>query len=362
MIITNIICYSDSKSRMLYVKVETDEGVSGFGECSPIQVEAMLQIIHQSIKPQVIGLNPFDTELIEERVIRKLYKMSGQLLAAAFSGVEIALWDIKAKFLGQPLYNLLGGKYRETIPLYGSSMSRDLTLEQEVEKLREGIDKYHFQAVKIKVGPRFGTGLPVDLDYDALKVRTVREAIGDSCRLMIDGNSSYSYIQAVQLFDKIKQYDIHHYEEPCPYYDIEAYVKLTETLPVPIHVGEQDWNIFTFRDYIARGACHLYAADPIKCGGIASAKRAATLCKAFNIGYVPHNTTRGVGFAAALHLAASTPECSGYYEYSIEKGNFREQFLQDSFEVEIGFIKVPNGIGLGIELDEEKMKRMLNVL
>lgn len=359
MIITQLTCYS--AKGLLYIKLDTDEGISGFGECSPMQIETTLQIIHNIVKPQVIGMSPYDSELMEQRVLARHYKISGQLLAMAYSGIDTACWDIRAKAAGQPLYNLLGGKYRQAVPLYGSSMSRDLTHEQEAEKLREGIDKFHFKAVKIKVGPRLGTGLPVNLADDAAKVRTVREAIGPDIKLMLDGNSSYTYMQAVQLYDRIKPYDIYHYEEPCPYYDIEAYVKLASTLPVPIHVGEQDWNLYTFRDFIARGACHMYAADPIKCGGLSNAKRAAVLCRAFGIEYIPHNTTRGIGFAAALHLAASTPECSGYYEYSIEKNNLREQFMRQPLQVSDGYIQVPDGIGLGIEIDVEKMEKLLQV-
>jgi L-alanine-DL-glutamate epimerase-like enolase superfamily enzyme len=357
--ITQLTCYS--AKGLLYIKLDTDEGISGFGECSPMQIETTLQIIQNVVKPQVLGMSPFDGELIEERVMTKHYKISGQLLAMAYSGVEIACWDIRAKAAKQPLYNLLGGKYRQAVPLYGSSMSRDLSHQQEAAKLREGIDKFQFKAVKIKVGPRMGTGLPVNLEDDAAKVKTIRETIGPDIKLMIDGNSSYTYIQAVQFYDKVKQYDLYHYEEPCPYYDIEAYVKLAHTLPVPIHIGEQDWNLFTFRDFISRGACHMYAADPIKCGGLSSAKRVAALCRAFGVHYVPHNTTRGIGFAAALHLAVSTPECSGYYEYSIEKENLREQFMEDTLKVSDGFVHVPEGHGLGIEIDVEKMEKLLYV-
>jgi L-alanine-DL-glutamate epimerase-like enolase superfamily enzyme len=357
--VTDIVCYF--AEGLFYVKVETDEGVSGFGECSPMQVDVILPIIQKVIKPLIIGKSPFDMEKIEESVLRKNYKISGQLLAMAYSGIEIAMWDAKARFLKQPLYNLIGGKYRDSIPLYGSSMSRDLSPKEEAAKLVEGIEQFNFKAVKIKTGPRMGSGLPVDLQADALKIRTVREAIGKDCRLMVDGNSSYTYIQAVQLYEMVKDCDLHHYEEPCPYYDIEAYIKLCQTLPVPIHVGEQDWNLFTFRDFISKGACHLYAADPIKCGGIASAKRAAVLCRAFGIHYVPHNTTRSIGFAAALHLAASTPECTSYYEYSIEKHSLREQFAPKEFVVRDGFISIPDGHGLGVEPDEEKMRRLLEV-
>lgn len=123
-----------------------------------------------------------------------------------------------------------------------------------------------------------------------------------------------------------------------------------------------DEDLILHGDFIARGACHLYAADPIKCGGLLNAKRAATLCRAFGIHYVPHNTTRGIGFAAALHLAASTPECNSYYEYSIEKNNLRGQMLRTKFNVSQGRIRVPDGPGLGIEPDEEKMNSLLTVV
>src|SRR4051812_9251238 len=108
--VTNVICYF--AKGLFYVKVETDEGVSGFGECSPMQVDAVLSIIQTVIKPQLIGHDVFETEKLEEIILRKNYKISGQLLAMAYSGIEIALWDARARFLKQPLYNLLGGKYR----------------------------------------------------------------------------------------------------------------------------------------------------------------------------------------------------------------------------------------------------------
>lgn len=188
--------------------------------------EAVTQIIFKTIKPQIMNMDPFNIEKIEEKVILKNYKISGQLLAMAFSGVEIALWDIKGKFLKQPIYNLLGGKYRDKVYFYGSSISRNLNPDEEAEKLREGIQTFGFQAIKFKIGPRMGTGLSVNLDKDEEKVREIREGIGADIHMMVDANSSYTYIQAVQCYERIKAYRIFHFEEPCPYYDIEAYVKL----------------------------------------------------------------------------------------------------------------------------------------
>lgn len=347
--ITAVTCHV-SRSKF-YVQVESDAGVSGFGESSPMRPDVLLQIHRSVIRPAVLGMDPFQAEAIEERVLRRNYKIAGQLLAAAFSGLEIALWDLRGRYLGQPVYNLLGGRYRGRVPVYGSSMSRDLPPAEEAAKLRGAIARLGITAVKIKVGPRYGSGAPVDLDADEEKVRTVREAIGPSCRLMLDGNGSYTYIEAVQLYHRVERYRIHHFEEPCPYRDVEAYVRLAHSLPVPIHVGEQDWDLFTFRDFISRGACHLYAADPVKCGGLSSAKRAATLCRAFGIQYVPHNTTRSIGFAAALHLAASTPECAGYAEYSIEREDAPPPVALP-FEVRDGCVGVPDGPGLGFHPPE----------
>jgi L-alanine-DL-glutamate epimerase-like enolase superfamily enzyme len=359
MIIKDIVCYTGN--RIFFVEVVTDQGISGFGECSPMNNDAVLPLVLKTIKPALLGWSVFDLEKIEERILKRHYKFSGQLLAMAFSGVEIALWDAKAKYCGQPVYNLLGGRYRERVKFYGSSMSRDLSHAEEAAKLRQGIDRFGFEAVKFKVGPRMGTGLPVNLQQDEEKVRIVREAIGPECRMMVDGNSSYTYSQAVQLFERIRQYDVYHYEEPCPYYDVEAYVKLAAALPVPIHVGEQDWNLFTVRDFISRGGCHLYAADLVKCGGFSSARRIAALCRAFGITYAGHNTSRGIGLAAAIQLAASTPEYDYYLEYSIESSEVKDQYMRLDIDVQAGGCEIPSSPGIGVEMDLEKIRKTLTV-
>lgn len=343
----------------VYVKVETDMGISGYGECSRVGEEVVPDILHKVIKPIVLGKDPFNTEQIEHAVIAKKYKISGQLLAMAFSGVEMACWDIKGKSLGVPVYQLLGGLFRKELEFYGSSMSRDLSPAEEAAKVAGGIAEYGVRAVKMKVGPRFGTGGLVDLEHDVERVRVMRETIGTGVKLMLDANSSYTYAQAVQFFERVRGYDIFHYEEPCPYYDVEAYVKLAQ-LPVAIHVGEQDWNLYTFRDFIARGGCHLYAADVVKCGGIANSRRAAGLCRAFGITYAPHNTSRGVGLAATMQLAAALPECGYYLEWKIGDDP-SEQYLAEPFRIHGGKVEVPSKPGLGVELDLEKMERTMEV-
>ncbi|ANE47089.1 hypothetical protein SY83_13385 [Paenibacillus swuensis] len=354
--ITQISCYLGSG--IFYVKVDTDQGVSGYGECSRMNNEAVLSLIRTTIAPAVLGMNVFDLEKIEEKVMKHHYKISGQLLAMAYSGIEIALWDAKGKLLHQPIYNLLGGSYRNRAEAYGSSLQRDLSVVEEAERLKEAVDTLGLRAIKIKTGPRMGRGAP-NLREDAYKVRSVRDALGSEIDLMIDGNSYYTYMQAIQLFNMIEDCRLYHYEEPCPYDDVEAYVKLANRLPVPIHVGEQDWNLYTFRDFVARGACHYYAVDAVKCGGFANAMRASVLCRAFGIQYVPHNTSQGIGLAATLQLAATVPHFGGYVEYRILSKDHGCEYVANKFQLQNGGFAIPDGPGLGIQMDEERMEREL---
>ncbi|MFD2611045.1 mandelate racemase/muconate lactonizing enzyme family protein [Paenibacillus gansuensis] len=354
--ITQVACYFSSG--IFYVRVDTEEGVSGYGECSRMNNEAVLALVRTVIAPAVIGMSVFDGERIEEKVMTRNYKISGQLLAMAYSGVEMAIWDAKAVYLGQPIYNLLGGSYRDRVDAYGSSLQRDLGIEEEAERLKEAAVTLKLRAVKIKTGPRMGRG-PAELKRDAAKVKRVRKELGPDIELMVDGNSSYTYMQAVQLFHMIEDCRLYHYEEPCPYDDVEAYVKLANRLPVPIHVGEQDWNLYTFREFIARGACHYYAVDAVKCGGFANAMRATVLCKAFGIQYVPHNTSQGIGLAATLQLAATVPHFGGYVEYRILSEDHGSQYLADKLQLLDGGFRIPDGPGLGIRMDHERMDKEL---
>jgi L-alanine-DL-glutamate epimerase-like enolase superfamily enzyme len=245
-------------------------------------------------------------------------------------------------------------------------MSRHLPPDKEASKVAEAVLRDHFGAVKIKVGPRLGQPGPVDLAQDEAKIRAVQQAVGRTVPLMIDGNGSYSVSEAKMLARRIDDVGIRFFEEPCPYDDIETYVQLASdpTFP-PIQVGEQNWNLYTFRDFVSRRACHYYAADPVKCGGLGSAKRAAVLCRAFGVGYTPHNTTKSIGLAAAMHLALSTPECDGWYEYSIESGSDMDLInakighwdghLQD------GKIWIEGKPGLGVDVDEGWLSHHLTV-
>ncbi len=360
--IHSLTTYSKGQN-LVIVKALTDSGIAGYGECSGMYASATIDIIKRHIEPAIKGMSIFDLESIVQKAFRQKYKFYGQLLAMSFSGVELALWDAQGKALGQPVYNLLGGRYRGKIEYYASSMSRDLSPKQEAEKVAAAIQRYGFKALKVKVGARMGqTNGICDAALDVEKVRAVRAAVGPGIKIMIDGNSSFTWFQALQFFDLVRKYDILAFEEPCPFKDIESHAKLQSYLGVPINLGEQEWDLFQIKRMIASGACQILALDASKCGGLTMMKKSAALCEAFGILQAPHNTSRRINLYATMHFAAATPSCAFYQEFSIEQGTGADPFMVDACLPTDGTIVVPDAPGFGVTLDEKQLHETLDVL
>lgn len=354
--ITNVTSFTGNNVHL--VRIETDQGITGWGECSAMAPNITAEIIRSRFRKNLLGKNPFDLHLIEEAclVSNGGYKISGQLEAMAYSGIDIALWDIMGKATGQPVYNLLGGRYREEIQMYASSTTRDLTIEQECGKLERALTEYGFQAVKIKIGYRLGGSHEMpDMEADEAKVAAVRSLIGPHRKLLVDLNGSYTYSQAITFAKRIEKYDIFQYEEPCPYYDLESYQRAAQKIELPINVGEQDWNLHTIKDFIASGACQIAAPDAVKCGGLTMTRRIAALCKAYGIVYSPHNTSRGIGLAAQLHMYTAFPECNHFQEFVIEPAKGSCEYMKSRPIPKNGILRASEAPGLGFEIQEEKL-------
>ena len=361
--VTNITSFYAEERPAYIVRIDTDEGIFGHGECSPMHVGGILQLMRDRAASLVVGADPLQITMLEEKFLKQNYKIAGQLPAMTWSGIDQALWDIRAKAAGQSVQASLGGSVRDSVPYYGSSMSRHLSPEQEAEKILAAVALHGFRAVKIKIGKRMAEapGMP-DFRADALKVRRIREAIGPDIQIFVDGNSAYTAAQALQVWDRIREYDVALFEEPCPFQDLEAYAALAGRLPVPVNVGEQDWSLYTVRDFLLRGGCQHVGLDVTKCGGFSNAVRVATLCRAFGVQYVPHDTSRGIGFTATHHLAICLPECSGYQEYSIENPDSRDRYVLNRLIPMNGVVEKASGVGIGVEMDEERMRREMQVV
>ena len=341
----------------LLVRVETEDGVIGYGECSPMNVRLVAAHIEHALGPLVVGFDPFDVEAIVEKMFVSTYKLAGQSMAMAASGVEIALWDIMGKALGQPIYKLLGGAYRKEIPMYASSMRRDITPVEEARRLAGLVEKHGFKAVKVRVGSTFGFDKDAWPGRSIELVKEVRAALGDEIQIMVDANSCYSAPRAIELGRALERYRIFHFEEPCPYWDLDSTAKVARALDMPVAGGEQDWDLRRFKEMLQKEAVDIVQPDLIKAGGFSACRKIAALAEAFGCVCAPHQT-QPFGTVANLHLVAGTPNCRYFQEYNIEPHPLRDSlFKEPILEVRDGCLTVPEGPGLGVEINEEVVRR-----
>jgi len=337
----------------LLVRVHTDEGILGYGECSPMDNRLVAAHIEHTLAGLVIGRDPFDIEALVERMFISTYKMAGQGMAMAVSGIEIALWDIMGNACGQPIYKLLGGAYRKQIPMYASSMSREIGPADEAKRLAGLVEKHGFKAVKVKVGDTFGFDRDAAPGRSVALIKEVRAALGDSVEIMMDGNSGFTAPRAIELARAVEKYRIFHFEEPCPYWDLDSTAKVAKAIDMPVAGGEQDWELMRFKEMLQKEAVDIVQPDVIKAGGFLRCRKITAVAEAFGCVCTPHQT-QPFGTVANLHLAASTPNIRYFQEYNIEPHRLWDRlFVEPVLEVKDGYLTVPEGPGLGVEINEK---------
>ncbi len=328
----------------LYYKLFTDGGVTGVGEPSPSGGAANAEYLERSLKPLIVGEDAFAIEKLWEKMYVGTYKIRGQNVSMAISGVDIALHDIAGKALGVPVYQLLGGLYRDRIRMYASFTNRERTAVEQARMCGRMMER-GYRGTKIKIAARHGfDSRPLERDREL--VRQVRAAIGDKSELMVDANSGYSVHSAIRIGRFLEEQDVFMFEEPVPYTDLQGTAQVAASLDIPIAGGEQDHTRYDFQKIISAGALDIIQADVTKAGGLSECRKIAALADAADLYYTPHDTSHRIGLAATLHLVAATPCCRYAQEY-IEEPRKYEPWLTPRE----GYIAVPDKPGLGIEMD-----------
>ncbi|MBI3944490.1 MAG: mandelate racemase/muconate lactonizing enzyme family protein [Armatimonadetes bacterium] len=345
--------------RSLFVRVRTDEGITGIGECSPMNAPVVAAHIEHSLAPLAVGHDPTQVELLTERLFVGTYKIAGQTQAMATSGIELACWDIAGKALGVPVWRLLGGLYRDRVPVYASSGRRNTTPEEEAADLARLVEAHGFQAVKVKIGQRWGKDEDAMPGRSLALVKECRRVLGEDVAIMVDANGAYSAPRAIALGRRFEEYGVFHFEEPCPYHDDESTAKVAAALDLPVAGGEQEWDLLRFKTLLANRVVDAIQPDAIKTGGLLRSKKIGVLAEAFGAPVTQHNTQPTIGTVAMLHFAAVCPAARTPQEYSISAitGQHRLSGLlrEPDLRVEDGCLRVPDGPGLGVVLDDEKL-------
>ncbi len=343
------------------VEVSTDQGITGWGECFGGGNVALANrvIVEQVIQPMITGMNPLEREVIWHKVYN-LLRDHGQkgMPIQSLSGVDIALWDIAGKMLDQPVYQLLGGAFRETIPVYGYGMmlQRVPDLAARFAEESASIAGRGFRALKMKIG--LGPEKDVEL------VRAVREAVGPDVKLMVDANHAYTAREAIPLGRELEALGVFWFEEPVASEDHQGYRDLCLALDMNIAGGEGEFTRWGFRDLIENRCVDVLQPEVCGLGGITEYLKVLALAQAHFIPVVNHVWGSAVAIAVNLHLLTALPDLPGgahpvqpMLEYDTTPNKFREELLStplhvlDQVEKNGGFVALPQGPGFGIEID-----------
>jgi L-rhamnonate dehydratase len=348
---------ADGTQDDLLIRIETDEGITGYGEVdtSPEVGRAVIdaEMSHGTcygLREILMGMDPFDIEQIWEQMYRKTnyYGRLGVVLHA-MSGVDMALWDILGKAVGKPVHKLLGGSFCDKVRAYASTLMPETA--QEVRDLVRRYAEQGFTAMKFGYGP-----LGKDVRRDVELAAAAKEAAGLNVEVMIDIGHGYTVKMAMRAAKEFESLGVYWMEEPFPPEAIGDYQRLCDSTSLRIAAGEQDVGRRTFRRLIWEAHLDVIQPDISRVGGLTEAKRIAYMAHEANRVCVPHAFRTGVLVAACLHLIAAIPN-SAFLEFSVTDSALRRELLIEPFKVVRGHVAVPTKPGLGIEINAETVER-----
>ncbi|HET8524993.1 MAG TPA: mandelate racemase/muconate lactonizing enzyme family protein [Thermomicrobiales bacterium] len=343
----------------LFVRLDTDQpGLYGIGEGTLNGFAKTVEAAVHELAPRYEGMDPFQVETIYQRMTRDLYSEGGQIHGNAVACIEIACWDIIGKVTGRPIYDLLGGRYHETLPVYANGWySGGRTPEAFAERALEVVGR-GYKALKFDP---FGASYRV-MDHNDRRlaisiVRAVRDAVGPEVQLMIEGHRRFSVGEAIRIGEELKEFDPTWFEEPTDHMKIDATAEVGRRLSIPVSTGESFTTIHQFAELLAHNSVHILQPDPSNLGGIWKTRQACGLCDAHYAVVAPHQAQGPISTATCIQIDACTP-------------NFLIQELFDEFNVEWerelvtnppvvtdGRVAIPDGPGLGVDLNWSEVEK-----
>jgi L-alanine-DL-glutamate epimerase-like enolase superfamily enzyme len=342
----------DGTLDVLVVLIHTDAGLTGIGEvtsqsyvCKACFEAPRSAARRHGLTSILLGEDPTDVERLWEKMYYETNRFGRRGAAIhAISGADIALWDLKGKIEGKPIYELFGGAQRKTVRAYASVLFGETP--EETAALAKDFVGLGLSAAKFGWGP-FGK----DPDVDVAHVTAAREVLGNERDLMVDAGHAWEWETALKRAELLAPLNIGWLEEPLSQDDRKGYAELCKRSPVPIAAGEGDVTHWDFEDLIERGL-HVIQPDVAFCGGLTVCRRVSTMTEARGLRVVPHCFSTGINLTASLHWMASVPG-GDLVEYCLRPSPLMRKLVKNLPPLIDGRVPVPDGPGLGIELDEE---------
>lgn len=350
--------------RIIIIRITTDSGVTGFGECSPNNTWMLETFFHNGVKEHLIGKDPFNIEAIWEDIYWANHDLgSGGALTYLLAGIDLALWDIVGKILQVPVYKLLGGKHRDRIPVYaGFGVKGGAVPVQEAVDTALKLADRGFRTIKLRVQIRENNLDPIP-DPTLPYARAIRKALPNDVDFFVDPNEGYTAQRAISVGRVLKEeLGMTYFEAPCPEENHRDTRAVTDELDLIILAGEKTYNRFMIRDLILEANPDVVNPDVIKSGGITELNKMATVAQAFHKSLAPHNTKPTLGTAAAVHVCCSITNFGPFIEFidtdlmPTITGLFRNRV-----EFSDGKLHLPEGHGLGLEIDEQKLEALATI-
>ena len=358
---------TEKDNNWLFVRIHTDEGISGIGEGSLQYKDRALTAELENFGSYLRGKDPFQIEHIWTSLHRRVTWTGGAVTISAISAIDLALWDIKGKALGVPVYELVGGKVRDRVPLYANGWlgtrsphgPQGSGLEDQLER-----DAVSARAV-VDMGYRclklypFGGGqsiTPERMERGIARVRSLRERLGPGIEIAVDVRARLNIWSARRVARKLEPFDIAWLEEPILFDNAEAMGAFARSVDVPIATGEQLYTRWEFRDVLEQNAVDIIQPDICHAGGMSELRKIGAMAETFTVTLSPHNSNGPISTVASLHLDMSLPNCH-MQELFLNSLTEYDDVLTNPIPIADGFATVPEGPGWGTDIDDEALKK-----
>ena len=339
-----------------FVRVTAAEGDQGWGQVSTYHSDITAQILHRQVAPWVLGKDTTDLDDLLDFVFEREHKFPGSYLCRAMGGFDTAIWDLRGKRAGQPVATLLGGS-PGPVRAYASSMKRDITPAEEAARMKRLAGDKGFTAFKMRAGAEVGRNRDEWPGRTEEIIPTMRRALGAEADLLIDANSCFSVARAIEVGRMLEDHGFCHYEEPCPYWELDQTRAVTAALAIDVTGGEQDCWIPTWRRMIDMRAVDIVQPDVMYMGGIGRTMQVARMAEAAGLKVTPHCANLSMVTLFTMHLLRAIPNAGNYLEFAIEGADYYPWqaglFATDPYGIEDGHAHVRDLPGWGVEISPE---------
>lgn len=341
----------------LFVKVETDAGIYGIGESTLNGYTKTVETAIHELKHLIMGMDPFDVELISLKLFRDVFSDGGQISGSALAGIEAACWDIMGKAQGLPLYKMLGGKCHDKIRCYSNGWYRGARTPESFYEKAKNVVELGYTALKFDpFGSAWRSVQKSNFSFSLEIIAAVREAVGVDIDIFIEGHNRFSVYSALEFADAMKQYRPSFFETPVPPQKISSIIEVAKRSPVPIACGEDYYSREQFAELLQYNAVHIIQLEP-QYLGISAAKQVCGMVHA-NYGVVcPHSAQGPICSLICAHLDMATPNFYIQEVFDDFNTGWTQNILSNSLKVQDGFTTPPEEPGIGVDLNLDEIEK-----